>query len=155
MLKNLLISLLVAGTIGVTAYEPKEAVTNWRTVPKTDTKVSVYKDTIFARIDGVDKCNDILDGKYNSTDTIVYSVDNLKVKIGQLRVPIGIYTKKTSSYALAVAENNKVFLLKFVMDEGLHGLVKGDTILIGDNVIMDTDGVGTIIVGGYDLIKEI
>ena len=41
------------------------------------------------------------------------------------------------------------------MDEGLHGLVKGDTILIGDNVIMDTDGVGTIIVGSYDLIKEI
>ena len=41
------------------------------------------------------------------------------------------------------------------MDEGLYGLSENDKILIHDNVIMDTDGIGTIVIGSYELIKEI
>ena len=52
-------------------------------------------------------------------------------------------------------KDNKEFLLKFIMDEGLYGLSENDKILIHDNVIMDTDGIGTIVIGSYELIKEI
>ena len=159
MLKKFLIGLLISVvviTMDVFACKSLREmfVNRWMTSTES-MQISVYKDTIYVTINAIDKRDDILSGKYNSTEAVLFSVDDLIVSVRQLGIPIGTHTEEASTYAVGVSKDNKEFLLKFITDEGLYGLSENDKILIYDNVIMDTDGIGTIVIGSYELIKEI
>lgn len=159
MLKKFLIGLLIGVAVITTEVFVCKSlremfVNRWMTSTES-MQISVYEDTIYVTINAIDKADDILSGKYNSTEVVLFSVDDLIVNVRQLGIPIGTHTEETSTYAVGVSKDNKMFLLKFITDEGLYGLSENDKILIHDNVIMDTDGIGTIVIGSYELIKEI